>query len=215
MNLLKLGLISFVALAIVACGSKLPDCSSPEATKEVAKYVAEQIIGDGANDEKVEELVKKLTVVDVKTIPMAGKSAGLRCGANVLIAYPTDFAGKIQTIFTTPSAMDSLRDHLDIKYGPFYGPATYRKLSKLFTDGVNPAELRTLSSDQANSVANKTISKNIDLALTVNNRIDVNYDISSIEGSTDKNAYVIKSQVNDIENYDQNVLVLKLLGNLQ
>ena len=214
MNLLKLGLISAVAFGLVACGSKLPDCSSPEATKEVAKFVAEEIIGDGANDEKVEQLVKRLTVADIKTIPQAGKP-GLRCGANVLIAYPADFAGKIQTIFTTPSAMDSLRDHLDIKYGAFYGPATYRKLTQLFVAGVNPAELRSLSPDQANNIANKTIQKNIDLALTVSNKVDVNYDISSVEGSGDKNAYAVKSQINDIENYEQNVLILKFLGNLQ
>jgi hypothetical protein len=214
MNLVKLSLISVATFGLVACGSKLPDCSSPEATKEVTKFVAEQIIGDGANDEKVEQLVKKLTVVDIKTIPQAGKP-GLRCGANVSIAYPADFAGKIQTIFTTPSSMDSLRDHLDIKYGAFYGPATYRKLTKLFVAGVNPAELRSLSPEQANNIANKTIQKNIDLALTVSNKVDVNYDISSLEGSSDKNAYLVKSQINDIENYDQNVLILKLLGNLQ
>jgi hypothetical protein len=214
MSLFKLSLISISAFILAACGSKIPDCSSPEAKNEVIKFVAEQFIGDGANDEKVEQLAKRLTVVDIKTIPQAGKS-GLRCGANVSIAYPADFAGKIQTIFTTPSAMDSLRDHLDIKYGAFYGPATYRKLTQLFVAGVNPAELRSLSPDQANNIANKTVQKNIDLALTVSNKVDVNYDISSVEGSSDKNAYVIKSQINDIENYDQNVLVLKFLGNLQ
>jgi hypothetical protein len=214
MNLFKLGFTTVAILGLAACGSKLPECSSPEVAKEVTKFVAEQIIGDGANDEKVEQLVKKLTLVDIKAIPQSGK-AGLRCGANVSIAYPADFAGKIQTIFTTPSAMDALKDHLDIKYGAFYGPATYRKLTQLFVAGVNPAQLRSLSSDQANDIANKTIQKNIDLALTVNNKIDVNYDISAVEGSSDKNAYVVKSQINDIENYDQNVLILKFLGNLQ
>lgn len=215
MNLLKLGSISFVVFILAACGAKIPDCKSPEASKEVINFVAEQIIGDGANDEKAEALSKRLTLVDIKTIPQSGSPAGLRCGASVSIAYPADFAGKIQNIFTTPAAMDSLKDHLDIKYGAFYGPATYRKLTKLFTEGVNPAELRTLSPDQANSIANKTIQKNVDLALTVSNKLDVNYNISSLEGASDKNAYVVKSQINDIENYDQNVLLLKFLGNLQ
>ena len=215
MNLLKLGSISFAAYLLVGCGPKIPDCNSPEASREVINFVAEQIIGDGANDEKVGELSKRLTLVDVKTIPQAGGSAGLRCGANISVAFPADFAGKIQSIFTTPASMDALRDHLDIKYGAFYGPTTYRKLSKLFTEGVNPAELRSLSPDQANNIANKTIQKNIDLALTVSNKIDVNYNISSLEGSADKIAYVVKSQINDMENYDQNVLLLKLLGNIQ
>ena len=215
MNLFKFGVLSSTIIALAGCGSKIPDCKSPEAAKEVISYVAEQIIGDGAKDEKIEELSKRLTVVDVKTIPQAGGAAGLRCGANVSIAYPSDFAGKIQSIFTTPASMDALRDHLDIKYGAFYGPATFRKLSQLFTEGVNPAALRSLSSDQANNIANKTIQKNIDLALTVNNKLDVNYNISPVEGSGDKNAYMVKSQINDMENYDQNVLLLKFLGNIQ
>lgn len=215
MNLLKLGSIAPLVFILAACGPKIPDCNSPEASKEVINYVAEQIIGDGANDEKIGELSKRLSLVDVKTIPQAGAGAGLRCGANVAIAFPADFATKIQTIFTTPASMDALKDHLDIKYGAFYGPATYRKLTKLFTEGVNPAELRTLSSDQANSIANKAIQKNIDLVLTISNKVDVNYNISLLEGSTDKNAYVVKSQINDIENYEQNVLLLKFLGNVQ
>jgi len=215
MNFLKLGSISLVFYLLAGCGSKIPDCSSPEASREVINFVAEEIIGDGANDEKVGELSKRLSLVGVKTIPQTGGGTGLRCGASVSIAFPADFASKIQSIFTNPTSMDALRDHLDIKYGAFYGPATYRKLSRLFTEGVNPAELRSLSPDQANSIANKAIQKNIDLALTVNNKIDVNYNISSLEGSSDKNAYVVKSQINDIENYDQNVLLLKLLGNLQ
>jgi hypothetical protein len=215
MNLFKLGVFSSSVLLLAACGSKIPGCKSPEAAKEVINFVAEQIISDGAKDEKAEELSKKLTVVDVKTIPQSGGSGGLRCGASVSISYPSDFAGKIQSIFTSPASMDALRDHLDIKYGAFYGPATFRKLSQLFTEGVNPAELRSLSPDQANSIANKTIQKNIDLALTVSNKLDVNYNISPVEGSADKNSYVVKSQINDIENYDQNVLLLKFLGNIQ
>jgi hypothetical protein len=104
---------------------------------------------------------------------------------------------------------------LDIKYGPFYGPATYRKLTQLFTDGINPAELRSLSPDQANNIANKTIQKNIDIALTVSNKIDVNYGVTPLEGPSNKNAFIVKSQINDMEVYDQNVLLLKFLGNLQ
>lgn len=215
MGLLKLGLISSVTFLLLACGSKIPDCKSPEASKEVINFVAEQIIGDGANDEKVDALSKRLTLVDIKTIPQSAGAAGLRCGASVSIAYPSDFAGKIQSIFTTPASMDALKDHLDIKYGAFYGPATYRKLTKLFTEGVNQAELRSLTPDQANSLASKAIQKNVDLALTVSNKIDVNYNISSVEGSSDKNAYAVKSQINDMENYDQNVLLLKFLGNVQ
>jgi hypothetical protein len=215
MNLLKLGSISLAVYILAGCGPKIPDCNSPEASREVINYVAGEIIGDGANDEKVGELSKRLTLVDVKTIPQAVSSAGLRCGAAVSVAFPADFAGKIQSIFTNPASMDALRDHLDIKYGAFYGPATYRKLSKLFTEGVNQAELRSLSPDQVNGIANKAIQKNIDLALTVSNKIDVNYNISLLEGSADKNAFVVKSQINDMENYDQNVLLLKLLGNLQ
>lgn len=215
MSLFKLGLPIFFISLLVGCGSKIPDCKSPEASKEVINYVAMQIIGDGAKDEKVEELSKKLSLVDVKTIPQASGPAGLRCGASVSITFPSDFAVKTQSIFTTPSSMDALKDHLDIKYGAFYGPATYRKLSQLFTEGVNSTELRSLSPDQANSIANKTIQKNIDLALTVSNKIDVNYNISPQEGSGDKKAFIVKSQINDMEIYDQNVLLLKFLGNIQ
>jgi hypothetical protein len=215
MNLLKLGSISLAVYLLAGCGPKVPDCNSPEASREVINFVAGEIIGDGANDEKVGELSKRLSLVDVKTIPQPGGGSGLRCGAVVSIAFPADFAGKIQAIFTNPDSMDALKDHLDIKYGAFYGPVTYKKLSKLFTEGVNQAELRSLSPEQVNSIANKTIQKNIDLALTVSNKIDVNYNISSLEGSSDKNAFAIKSQINDIEGYEQNVLLLKFLGNVQ
>jgi len=215
MNLVKLGAPLFLILFLSGCGSKLPDCNSPEAAKEAITFTAQQIISDGAKEEKVEELSKRLTLVDVKTIPQPGGLAGLRCGASISIAFPPDFATKTLSIFTTPSSMDALKDHLDIKYGAFYGPATYRKLAQLFTEGVNPAELRALSPDQVNSIANKTIQKNIDLALTVSNKIDVNYVITPLEGSSDKNAFIVKSQINDIESYDQNVLLLKFLGNIQ
>jgi hypothetical protein len=215
MNLVKIGVPLLFLSILSGCGSKLPDCNSPEVAKEVINFTAQQIISDGAKDEKVDELSKRLNLVDIKTIPQAGGPTGLRCGASISITFPPDFATKTQSIFTTPASMDALKDHLDIKYGPFYGPATYRKLAQLFTEGVNTAELRSLSPDQVNSIANKTIQKNIDLALTVSNKIDVNYVITPLEGSSNKNAFAVKSQINDIESYDQNVLLLKFLGNIQ
>lgn len=215
MNLIKLSALAFLGLVLTACGPKLPECNSPEVAKLVTSYVAGQIIDDGADDERAPELIKRLTVTDIKTIPQPGRSVGMRCAANVAIAYPADFGGKIFNVFTNPKNVDALKDHLDIKYGAFYGPATYRQLAKLFTAGVNQVELRTLTPEQVDGIVNKTIQKNIDTLLTLNNKVDVNFDISNVEGAVDKNAFVVKSQINDIENYDQNVLLLKFLGNLQ
>lgn len=215
MNLTKLSLLPLAAILLAACGPKLPDCSSPEVTKFVSSYVAGQIIEDGADDERAAELVKRLTVTDIKLVPQPGRALGSRCSANVAIAYPSDFGGKIFNIFTDPKAIDQLKDHLDIKYGAFYGPATYRQLFKAFNVGANQVDARSLTPDQVNSIVNKNIQKNIETLLTINNKVDVNYDISQLEGASDKNAFVVKTQINDIENYDQNVLMLKFLGNLQ
>lgn len=219
MNLIKFSSLVFLALALAACGQKgpkMPDCSSPEAAKFVTSYVADQIIGDGANDERAQDLIKRLTVTDIKTAPQSSSgSTGTRCNANVAIAYPGDFGGKIFAIFTTPSLMNGLKDHLGIKYGAFYGPATYKQLHKLFNANINQVETTTLNNEQVREIANKTLQKNIDTVLTIDNKIDVTYTISPAEGSGENTAISVKSQINDIENYDQNVLVLKLLGNLQ
>jgi hypothetical protein len=214
----KLTPLFFLTCFLVACGqqgAKVADCSSPEVAQQVTSFVAGEIIGDGADAERAPELMKRLTVTEVKNASQPQTPGTLRCNAQIAIAFPPEFSGKILSIFTTPALIDGLKDHLNIKYGAFYGPATYRQLSKLFTAGINQAEVKTMSPEQVDSIVNKTLQKNIETVLNYNNKIDVTYTITSGEASSDKSAVSVKSQINDIENYEQNVLVLKLLGNLQ
>ena len=217
MRLVQISISVLSICLLAACGqreSKVADCSSPEVLNQVTAFVANEIIGDGAAEERAPELMKRLSVASIKKSPQGQASDGIRCDAQVVVAYPPEFGPKILSIFTTPALIDGLKDHLNIKYGAFYGPATYRQLSKLFTAGINQAEVKTLTPDQVDSIVNKTIQKNIDTVLNYNNKIDVTY-MFAAGGSGDKNTASVKSQINDIEGYEQNVLVLKLLGNLQ
>ncbi len=218
MRFFRLGLLFLIANLLMACGqkeSKVSDCSSSDITKQVASFVASEIIGDGADEERAPDLIKRLSVADIKKVAQSPTPGVVRCNAQVVIAFPPEFGGKILSVFTTPSLIDGLKDHLNIKYGAFYGPATYRQLSKLFTAGINQAEVKTMTPEQVDGIVKKTIQKNIDSALNYNNKIDVTYTISTSDGGADKNAPSVKTQINDIEGYEQNVLVLKFLGNLQ
>jgi len=218
MRLFKLTPLFLLTYFLLGCGqqgSKVVDCSSPEVAQQVATFVTGEIIGDGADAERAPELMKRLAVIDVKKAAQTQSAGALRCNAQVAISFPPDFSGKIYSIFTTPTLIDGLKDHLNIKYGAFYGPATYRQLSKLFTAGINQAEVKTMTPEQVDSIVNKTIQKNIETALSYNNKIDVTYTVTTGEGPSDKGVISVKSQINDIEGYEQNVLILKLLGNLQ
>lgn len=213
MKLLRIGSLFFVGAILAACGqkeAKVSECASPDITKQVISFVASEIIGDGADEERAPELSKRLSVADIKKSAQSPAPGVVRCSAQVVVTFPPEFEGKILSIFTNPSLVDGLKDHLNIKYGAFYGPATYRQLSKLFTAGINQAEVKTMTPEQVDGLVKKTIQKNIDSALNYNNKIDVTYTITTGEGSSS-----VKSQINDIEGYEQNVLVLKFLGNLQ
>lgn len=202
-----------VALILTGCGSKSRDCNSPEVSASVLSFAAKEIIDDGANEEKEPELIKKLSLANIKPIPQAAGDRELKCEGVIVVSYPQDFGAKIFNVFTTPASTDALRDHLNLKYGNFNGPAIYSKITKIIIAGIHETEIKTLSPQQVDEIVNKTIKRNIDDALNETNKFNVRYQI--VSDQNDKNIYAVKSQIDDMETYEKNVSLLTLLGNFK
>jgi len=70
--------IFIVALLLAGCGSKSKDCNSPEVSASVLSFAAKEMIDDGANEEKEPELIKKLSLANIKPIPQAAGDRDLK-----------------------------------------------------------------------------------------------------------------------------------------